>query len=444
MKKLFMIVMGIAVPIFGFSNENPKDTIAIMDIMSSTYESGQLRMLTDVLRTELFQLEIFDIMERGTVETTMLTLNIEEEDYISDSDLLKIGQSLGVDLLFITTLEAFNETSAINLRIIDVENSLLDYTENIFVTNEDRLFEAIENLVDKIRIQYMIGSEKLSSSLTLEEKWELLGATTVEIEYLVSNQMNPDLYLSLRQYDISFEIEDLISLEQSGWDTEVVEEFLQEGISYNLIETALENGLVDLENYLTYFKPQDLSFDEYLDAYLNNITTPTQYLDFQKGYTQDRFLVGLGGAADSYPLVNANFKFFLLQFGWEHFWTKYQRNNWKFSTEAGIFVMNAFAPTPYFQASGYFGIYPFYFKLGIGGHVEALLGGHAGFFIRPGMEIHENFEFSLIFVVAGTQPKISYTDLETPYESGWDEDGYTGDFVGIRYPYVAATISYKF
>ena len=41
--------------------------IAIMDVMSSSISSSKRRTLTDVLRTEIFKLHLFKIVERGSV-----------------------------------------------------------------------------------------------------------------------------------------------------------------------------------------------------------------------------------------------------------------------------------------------------------------------------------------------------------------------------------------
>jgi len=122
----------------------------------------------------------------------------------------------------------------------------------------------------------------------------------------------------------------------------------------------------------------------------------------------------LGGVANEIPLANAYFRMFIINMGWEHFWSKYQRGIFKTSGEMGMYFMinDGFAPVPYAQLNWYLGKYPYYFKLGVGALFELLIGGHVAGYIRPGIEIFEHIEWS-IFYALGTHPRKNYTKRGT-------------------------------
>jgi hypothetical protein len=97
--------------------------------------------------------------------------------------------------------------------------------------------------------------------------------------------------------------------------------------------------------------------------------------------------------------------------------------------------MNMFAPVPFIQGNVYFGSYPYYLKAGLGCHAEVILGGHVGAYLQLGFEMLEALDFSVMIVPIGTQPQVSYTDLESrPGDPGYSK---------IVFPYAGVVVTYK-
>ncbi|MBI4979739.1 MAG: hypothetical protein HZC28_19835 [Spirochaetes bacterium] len=446
MKKIFVVCIAAAAllsaqvkPAGKAEVQSRIPQIGIMDIMSSSFERSKTRMLTDVLRTELFKVHLFKIIERGVLEKILQEHSIKMTGLISDVDLLKIGKILAVEKLFVCTLEKFSSTIAVNIRIIDVNTSLVDYTENVFVKDEDMIFDALKDIVKKIELYYAVKGDEVQTenkSSLINRKWVILGATEEEIKYFILQKTDPESFLDLRQYDITFKPADYVDALKRGWDSAVIKNFLQAGIPYKQVQKALSLGIVSLDNFKKSFRYQGYSFEDYLDAYANNIMTVNDYKSFKEGYRKDRFIVGLGGVADNLPIAIANYKFLLGMVGWEHFWSEYQRGIVKFSTDVSLNMMNIIVPIPSVCFNVYAGMYPFYAKLSLGGHAEIILGGHYAALGKIGVEVAEQFAFDAFFIFYGTQPGISYTDLKT-------KKGEAG-YIPINYPYYAAMFSYKF
>lgn len=412
--------------------------IAVLDVLSESFGPSELRLFTDILRTEIFKANRFQIVERGVIQRIVRQQEFESLAGADDSQLLELGQLVAADKLLITRLEQFSDTTALNIRLIDVETSILDFTENVFVVDQNDIFDALRDLAVQIDLHYDAGAQRDNPDAARQaqvQRWMRLGATREQAETLMAGEGTIDEYLSIRQYDVTFTVADYMDILEGGWNPTTIITFFREGVPFNQVEEALNYGIVDLDNYRVEFKPEGLSFREYLDAYDRHILTAEEYLEFRDGYNRNRFVFGAGGVANSLPIANADFRFFLATVGWEYFVTSYQRNVVKASTEAGFVLMNGVLPTPYVQVNAYTGVPPFYFKLAIGGAAEVFLGGHFAAFARAGIEITEGLEFNLLGAFFGTQPAISYTDLST--QQG--EPGY----VGIDFPYVAAFFVFK-
>ncbi|MFA5858030.1 MAG: CsgG/HfaB family protein [Elusimicrobiota bacterium] len=420
--------------------EPGKDQIAILDVISASLnmEPGKLSILTDVFRTEIFKLNLFKVLDRSYIEKILNEQKLSMSGVIKESNFLKIGQLLAVEKLFICTIERFGSTLAVNVRIINVETSLVDYTENVFIKDENMLFNALKEIVKNIELYYKVrgtANQPQNVEERQKTKWIFLGATDTELSQLIEHKIEPEKFLDIRQYDISFSLTEFLNAYNKGWDFEVIKTFLRSGISYEDTKKALGFGILNLDSFNQQFRPAGFKFDEYLEAYSKHLTTSEEYKDYRKGFKKDGLAYGLGGVANSIPIANSDFKFPLLVFNWEHFLTEFQRGSFKRSVDVGMFLFNGIAPAPYSQYNWYMGEYPFYFKTGAGLVAELFLGGHVGAYIHMGVEVKEKYEFSVIIALLGTQPGVSYTDFKSK----------PGDpkYVGITYPYCAAALKFK-
>jgi len=414
-------------------------TIALMDVTSSSYDASRARLLTDVLRSELFKTGLFRIKERGVVQKALADQKVAGN--FDDSQVLTIGKAIAVDKIVLTSLEKFSDTIALNLRIIDVNTALIDYTENVFIKNENLLFDALNEVVTKVELRYSTGKSSLDQQTPEARKawlianWTLLGAKDDDLNWLVDNRESPEDYLGLRQYDIGFGAAAYVQARRTGVDLDVVKSFLQAGISWPSVERSLSLGITKLDKYRQTFQPAGFSYDDFLTAYEHKITNPKDYRRYLDTFRKDFALLGLGGVANDFPIANAPFKFVLGQVGWEHFWTPSLQSSSRISTEAGVLLMNILMPAPYLGINFTLGTPPFYGKIGVGEHAEVLVGGHLGTHIRVGFALLDQFEFTVIVVPFGTQPKMSYV---SPYAAQG-----SSDYVAIKFPYAGVLFTYK-
>jgi hypothetical protein len=412
--------------------------LGILDVASSSFDESQRNMFSDVLRTEVFQINYFRIVERGMIQQILQEQQISMSGLTDDSQLLEIGKLISVEKLLVLKIDEFADTLVMNIRVIDVNTSLLDFTQNVFLEDKNQIFNAIKDLVIQLQMFYVEGDLQMDPrdrQEIIRQNWITLGADEQALDFLLEQNIAPADFLEVRQYDITFTVQDYIKMHNDGWDIQTIKTFFKENISYDEIVTALNFGINDVTNYQESFKPWGLTFAEYLDAYANHVVSPEEYEEYKKGYDKDKIILSIGGVANSLPIMNSEFSFLLLNAGWEHYISDYQRNRQKYSTEKGLYLMNGVMPSPYFQMNYYVGAHPFYAKVAVGTVAEIFMGGHVGLFAKAGMELNGTFEFSVMATFLGTQPSISYTDME----SRPDEDGYAE----ILFPYFGAFLTYK-
>ena len=419
------------------SADTDRERMVILDVISSSLEPSEVRLFTDVITTEVFKLSSFQIVDRGQTAEVLAEQEISAEVGPDDAELLRVGELLGADKLLVTRIENYEGTTAINTRIVDVDTSLLDFTENVFVDEGSETLDALRDMIVQIEVTYVLTGRGADGNPAdvLRRRWRAVGAEGATLDYLLNRAVDPAGFLSLRQYDISFTTEEYVAVLRSGWDPDGLRPFFRQGIPYEEVEQALQLGITDLERYTQAFEPEGLSFAQYLDAYRRGMTTPERYLEYRDGFVKDQLVMGMGTVANAIPVGNADFTFFVLTVGWERYFTESLRAPVRSSMEVGTFFMNAFVPTPYLQLNAYAGSPPFYGFVGVGGLAEVFLGGHVAAYVRGGVEVAERFSFSVMASVFGNQPAISYADFETELNDP--------DYVEIEFPYFAAFLTYK-
>lgn len=404
--------------------------LIIMDVVSGTLTFAEAKLLTEVFRTEIFKLDIFNIkaipVEMGADET-------------AEEAIERIAIDYGADRVLLSSVDTVFDSVVLNLRIIDVETNLIDFTDNLFIDDRSKLFEAVSELITKISLFYIVAETSEGGGLSdsaIGERWRLVGAAEDEINILLKLENGLSEFFSLRQYDINFGTADYIQVKKANWEIESIRRFLQSGIGYRIVEEAFRLGIVSLDNYRTSFEPEGISFDEYLEAYKLEIITADEYLRYREGYKRVRFGLGLGFVADNIPVATADFSAPILHLSIEYFISQYQRETWKYGLETGFEMFYGIVPTYYLQGNAYVGQYPLMAKLAVGGMAEVFVGGTLAVYARVGAEFFERFEFLVTAVIYGNENSRQYS-LEN-----WGDPVIDGE--GINYPFVAVEFVYKF
>jgi len=134
-----------------------KTTVAVMDFEARGISQLEVAALSDRLRNELFYLEVFQVVERGMMETILIEQDFQLTGCTSDECLVEVGQLLGAKMMVGGSISKVGDMYTASARIVDVETSRV-----IMVADYD--------LEGKINDMLTIGMRALAIRLGGDEK----------------------------------------------------------------------------------------------------------------------------------------------------------------------------------------------------------------------------------------------------------------------------------
>lgn len=152
MKKLiltsFLILFAATLPA-----QDTKFTAAVMDLTTEQGVSASVsRMLSDYLRTQLFNTQKFTLVTRENMEQILKEQQFQLSGCTSQECIVQAGQLLGVRKMFTGSIGKLGTTYLISLKIIDIQSGQIERaeTEKCDKCEEQVLLTSIENLARKL------------------------------------------------------------------------------------------------------------------------------------------------------------------------------------------------------------------------------------------------------------------------------------------------------
>lgn len=98
-----------------------KEYLAVLHLDAQGLSEMEASILTDRLRSELFQTGEFEVIEREKMNQILSEQNFQMSGCTSEECLVKIGQLIGVEQIVGGTVSKFGNLYSISIRLIDVE-----------------------------------------------------------------------------------------------------------------------------------------------------------------------------------------------------------------------------------------------------------------------------------------------------------------------------------
>ncbi len=89
-----------------------KTRIAVIEFEDAAYSGAPARAITDMLVTELFNTDLFTIIERSKIDTLLMEQNMAATGAIDPSTAVKMGKLLGVELIITGSITEFRHEAA--------------------------------------------------------------------------------------------------------------------------------------------------------------------------------------------------------------------------------------------------------------------------------------------------------------------------------------------
>jgi len=102
--------------------------VAILPLQNFSRDNMANERIRDILETEILKLHLFDVVERGQVDTILREFRIRDFADITPNVLKKIGQRLGIQAVFMGAVDEYKveQAGGISLPIVSVSLRLID------------------------------------------------------------------------------------------------------------------------------------------------------------------------------------------------------------------------------------------------------------------------------------------------------------------------------
>ncbi len=118
--------------------------------------------VSDLLRTELFKLKIFLVIERSEMKTILKEQRFQLSGCTETECAVEVGRLLSVKKILIGTIGKLGKKYIINARIVDVEKGEVEFAENVSAYYEEDLEVAV------IKYAAKLGRKIEGLSLTID------------------------------------------------------------------------------------------------------------------------------------------------------------------------------------------------------------------------------------------------------------------------------------
>lgn len=139
-----------------------RTSIAVSDLLAQGIEASAANLISDRLRSELFETGRFTVLERGQMDEILKEQGFQQKGCVSEQCAVEVGQLLGVSHMVFGTIGQVGRTYTLNVRLIDVatgqtsgsatsdckceiDDVLKESTRNVARTLADRASSSIES-----------------------------------------------------------------------------------------------------------------------------------------------------------------------------------------------------------------------------------------------------------------------------------------------------------
>ncbi|HBE03879.1 MAG: hypothetical protein A2096_14685 [Spirochaetes bacterium GWF1_41_5] len=148
--KITIAMIYLLLPAVIFSQVQDRMRIAIMDLEPKAVSVDVAGVVSDLIRTELFNTGLFRVVERSEMDKIMREQQFQAGGCTDTDCAVQLGQILAVRKMLVGTVSRLGAKFIINARIIDVEKAEMEFAESAQAESEGELDTAVRKFAEKI------------------------------------------------------------------------------------------------------------------------------------------------------------------------------------------------------------------------------------------------------------------------------------------------------
>jgi hypothetical protein len=173
-------------------SESELPGLAVLDLqIKKGVESSAGEMLNDLILDLLGRSGRFSSVIAGSDIREMISMEQQKQALGCDDDscLAELGGSLGVPLMFTSSLGAFGGKFIINLKLISVEEATVKARASRVVNDEAAILEALPAMLEQVQLEGLgekvVAAKVAAAPAATEAETEAIKAPTAKVEKLV-------------------------------------------------------------------------------------------------------------------------------------------------------------------------------------------------------------------------------------------------------------------
>jgi curli biogenesis system outer membrane secretion channel CsgG len=133
-----------------YAQRSKKMRMAVLELTPLKVRPELATGVTDLLITELVNCGEFDVLERTQVAQILNEQGFQQTGVTDASAAVEAGRMLNTDMVMIGTLQQFDQSLVINVRIVEVSTAKILFADREVADNNDKLIDASSLLIDSI------------------------------------------------------------------------------------------------------------------------------------------------------------------------------------------------------------------------------------------------------------------------------------------------------
>lgn len=135
----------------GFQDTQKKITIAVFDFKASGVQQSVANTISEVFRTEITNLSVFEVVEREKLETVLKELELQSSGITQVEKARQIGQILNTQQIILGSVGKLGSMFILQARLVDVETGQTLSAKKVTCNCPlEEILPAVENLVKQI------------------------------------------------------------------------------------------------------------------------------------------------------------------------------------------------------------------------------------------------------------------------------------------------------
>lgn len=172
-KFIILILLVFLTAIINLYSQQEKIKLAILDLLPQHVPEPTALMVSDLLRTELFNTGLFRVIERSEMESVLKEQEFQISGCTETECAVQVGKLLSARKILIGTVGKLGKEYIINARIVDVESGEMEFADNTAVESESRLRQAVKEFAQKLSKKIIEKRSKPREEKPIEEEIEI-------------------------------------------------------------------------------------------------------------------------------------------------------------------------------------------------------------------------------------------------------------------------------